>query len=439
MASRKAMAGLVVAAATALLLAACSGTGSTGQSSSGKASGDITFLTNRTDLQTDGTWDKYVAEFKKSYPDVNVKIEGITNYEDDVKTRLSTPNGYGDVLLIPNGVTPDQYASFFESLGKTSEFSSDYRFLNPKSVGGEQYGIALGGNANGVLYNTEVFKKAGITSLPKTESEFLSDLKTIKEKTGAIGLYTNYKDGWPLGGQWTNLIGAVTQKADAQNEMTTNKSPWKSGTDIYAIDSLLYDAVHQGLTESDPLTTNWEQSKGELASGKIATMVLGSWAISQFQAAAKTAGVPETNIGFMPFPASVDGKQATTIAGDYFLAVNKNSSHKAAARAWLDWLVQKSGFTDSQGMISAVKSAQLPANLDSLTKNDVKLIELAAAPKGKESLFNDIADKSQVDVWGNLYRQKLIDIARGQASGDKSSYFSQLNQQWGDAVSSLSK
>src|SRR4051794_33743035 len=110
MASRRAMVGLAAAAAATLLLTSCAAGGSDDGGDSDTVAGEITFLTNRTDLETDGTWDKYVAEFEEKYPDATVKVEAITNYEDDVKTRLSTPNGYGDVLLIPNGVSPDQYA-----------------------------------------------------------------------------------------------------------------------------------------------------------------------------------------------------------------------------------------------------------------------------------------------------------------------------------------
>ena len=220
--------------------------------------------------------------------------------------------------------------------------------------------------------------------------------------------------------------------------MTSNKSPWTEGNDVYVIDGLLYDIVHDGLSEEDPLTTNWEQSKSDFATGKIGTMVLGSWAISQFQAAATDAGVDPSAVGFMAWPATAeDGKQYATIGGDYNLAINKNSSNQAAAKAWMDWLLEDSGFTDSQGMISAVKSDALPDNLQSLGDNDVQLIEAAAAPAGQEGLLQNIADKSQVDVWGNIYRQKIVDIARGQAEGDKSSYFDQLNQQWGAAVDEL--
>lgn len=437
MASRKAMVGLVsIAAVATLALTSCAGAGPSDETDSGEVAGDITFLTNRTDLETDGTWDAYIAEFQETYPDVNVTVEAITAYADDVRTRMSTPNGYGDVLLIPQ-VPADQFEDFFEPLGSVDELADTYRFQAPASYDGTQYGIALGGNANGVLYNTAVFEEAGVTELPTTHEEFIDALTAVSENTDAIPYYTNYKDGWPLGGQWTANIGAITGNPEAQNEMALNEAPWTEGTDIYAIDSLLYDIVAEGLSEPDPLTTNWEQSKSDFATGKIASMVLGSWAISQFQAAAADAGEPEDVVGFMAFPATADGGQFATIGGDYNLAINKNSENKEAARAWLNWLVEESGFTDTQGMISAIRADELPANLSSLAEGDVELIEATPAPAGQEGLLSNVADQSQVDIWGNLYRQKLIDTARGQADGDMDSFFTQLNEQWGAAVAEL--
>lgn len=437
MASRKAVLSLVAfAAAATMTLTSCSGGADPNTTQDGEPKGDITFLTNRTDLETDGTWDTYVAEFQKQYPDVNVKIEALTNYADDVRTRMSTPNGYGDVLLIPE-VPADQFPDFFESLGTVDELSADYRFVAEKSYEGNVYGIALGGTANGVIYNKAVFAEAGITELPTSQDDFLADLAIIKEKTDATPYYTNYKDGWPLGGQWTANLGAITGSPDAQIEMALNKAPWTEGTDIYAIDSLLYDIVNKGLSEADPLTTNWEQSKSDFVNGKIATMVLGSWAISQFQAAATDAGADPEDIGFMAFPSNVDGKQYSTAGGDYKIAINKNSSNKAAAKAWLNWLVEDSGFTDTQGMISALKSADLPKNLSALSDAGVELLEANPAPAGQEGLLSSTADKSQVDIWGNIYRQKLVDVARGQASGDKASLFAELNSAWGAAVDAL--
>ena len=128
--------------------------------------------------------------------------------------------------------------------------------------------------------------------------------------------------------------------------MTQDDAPWTEGKDIYAIDQLIYDAVADGYTEDDPLTTNWEQSKVDFATGKIATMALGSWSISQMQAAATDAGLDPAVVGYMTFPATADdGTQYAVVGGDYSLGINKNSKVKAAAQAWIDFLIEDSGFT----------------------------------------------------------------------------------------------
>ncbi|CAM5547539.1 hypothetical protein SVIOM342S_05804 [Streptomyces violaceorubidus] len=191
--------------ATAMLtVAGCSGGGSADAGETAAApvnpdgvSGDITVLTNRTDLVEDGTMKKYAAEFNKTYPEVKVKFEGLTDYEGEVKIRMNTED-YGDVLLIPSAVAKGDYPKFFAPLGETSSMKSTYRFTDKTEVAGKTYGIATFGTANGLVYNKALFKKAGITDWPTTTEQFLDDLKAVEDKTGATPYYTNFKDGWPL-------------------------------------------------------------------------------------------------------------------------------------------------------------------------------------------------------------------------------------------------
>ena len=101
------------------------------------------------------------------------------------------------------------------SRSATPQTSTDtYRFLPAASFEGTQYGVAFGGNANGVVYNKRIFDEAGMTELPTTEEEWLDALQKVKDNTDAIPLYTNYKDGWPLSQSFGNL-GVVTNDPDA--------------------------------------------------------------------------------------------------------------------------------------------------------------------------------------------------------------------------------
>ena len=55
---------------------------------------ELKFISHRTDLIDDGTFDGYVAAFQKLYPNITIKYEGITDYANDMTTRL-TSNDWG--------------------------------------------------------------------------------------------------------------------------------------------------------------------------------------------------------------------------------------------------------------------------------------------------------------------------------------------------------
>ncbi|AEV84765.1 ABC transporter substrate-binding protein [Actinoplanes sp. SE50] len=437
MINRRTFLGLGTVAALALT-AGCTGGASDDTGTSGDFSGDIkgniTVLTNRTDLVST-TLPEYAKKFEAKYPGTKVTFQGVTNYDDDVTTQLSSGD-YGDVLMIPGTAAVDQYSQFFEPLGTQDELKAKYRFLGPATYNGQVYGLSVGGIAKGFVINKRIWAQAGITTPPKTPEEFVDGLKAIAAKTGAIPYYTNYKDGWPLG-EW-NSYRAVLGDPEINEKFPADASPWQPGKIQYITDSLLYDIVHNKLSEKDPLTTNWESSKPMLASGKVATMLLGSWAVPQIQEAAKSAKADPADIGFWPFPYQTGGKFHTAIDGDKLAAVSKNSKNKATAKAWLDFFVNESGFAADQQAIPPAVSQPLPKGLQEFTATGVELIEVPAATTnaGKE---DEIIRTSEIDLKGPIYRQKLVDIARGAAKGDKESYFADLNKRWSAAQSQVMK
>ncbi|WP_405014723.1 ABC transporter substrate-binding protein [Kitasatospora sp. NBC_01539] len=429
--TRRALA--AAALAGAVLITGCGGSGGTTSGSAlppadaAQVSGDITVLTHRTDLIADGTMKKYADEFTKVYPKVHVTYEGITDYEGEVKIRMNTSN-YGDVLLIPAAIAKNDYPKFFAPLGAAADVSGTYDFTAKATVGEQVYGLASFANANGFVYNKSVWAQAGITTWPRTREEFLADLQAIKAKTGSTPYYTNYKDGWPLTA-WTSAVGTTGCDTLANDKLAAG-DPWAEGSDLRASDTLLYDIVHGKLAEEDPATTNWENSKTQLATGRIATMWLGSWSIVQMQQAAVKAGKDASEIGYMPFPAQKDGAFCSVVAPDYQYAVNVHSAHKPAARAWIDWMLTKSGYADASQAVSAVKGAPMPPTLKPYSDAGVKLVTLS---EEKTALVNTIDNAAEIGLQKPDYRQHLIDVARGAASGDLASEFAALSKKWNAA------
>ncbi|MFD6415824.1 extracellular solute-binding protein [Streptomyces sp. NPDC060194] len=397
-----------------------------------RVSGSITVLTNRTDLVENGTYDGYAKRFNEKYPEVKVAFEGSTDYEGETKVRL-TGEDYGDVLLIPNSVEAGKYPDFFAPLGSPEDLSKKYDFTDRGTVGDQVYGLAGIATAQGFVYNKAVWEKAGVTEWPRTPKEFLVALKAIKDKTDATPYYTNYKDMWPLT-NWGNAVGATTCDADASDRMVETDELWKSGEELATIDSLLFDIVDQGLSEEDPTTTNWEKSKDLIGTGKVATMQLGSWAVIQMRQAAEKAGADPKDIGFMPFPSRDGETLCTPVRPDYQFAVNKNSEHKAAARAWIDWFLNESGDARSALSISTVKGSPLPETLQEFETQDVEFINMASK---KTSQLNQIDKASEIGLSAPDYRQRLIDAARGAADGSRDSIFAELNKKWSEAKSTV--
>ena len=427
--AKKLIMGVAALAATALL-AGCSGSA---PADDGKVAGEITVLTNRTDI-VDTVFTDYAAEFEKAYPGTSVTFEAIADYESDVSTRLSS-GSYGDVLLIPNTVTKAQLPQFFEPLGTIDELGETYRFVTEMAYEDNAYGVAVTGNAQGIVYNKNVWEAAGITELPTTPDEFLAALELVKDKTDATPYYTNYNDGWPLS-QWEGNR-AATGDADASITLVESDAPWAKGEYHEVADGLLFDIVANGLSEEDPATTDWESSKAGLGSGAISSMVLGSWALTQMQDAAVTAGGSADDIGYLAFPSAVDGQTYSTIGGDYKNAISLSSKNKATARAWIDWFAQESGFAGDQGGLSPVVDGPDPETLTEFTASGVEYLELTPVPTDKATWENDIISESEIDLWGQIYRQKIVDVARGAADGDKASTFEALNKAWSEAKAAV--
>lgn len=430
---KKMLGSLVVLGATGVLLGAC-GNQKEADKGDGKTK-TITFINHKTDWETNGKWDEYMAEFNKKYPDIKVEIQTITDYAGQIKTRMNSEE-YGDLLMIPGDIKPEDYGNFFEPLGKKDELGEKYLGLNDRSYDGTSYGIPSQMNATGLVVNQKVFKDAGITEFPQTPADFISALKTVKEKNAEVTpLYTNYAAGWTLS-NWDFVRSGAAGNPDFTNEMTTDTAPFDSGKTMNTIYNTLYEVSKQKLIEADPTTSDWEQSKVDMANGKIGVMVLGSWAVPQVkEAVAENA----EDIAFQPFPMTApDGKQYLPIGGDYNYGINVHSKHKEAARKLLDWLVNESDYAEDNGGLSAKVGADYPESLQAAQKAGVELLEENPAPAGKESLFSAINDQAELGIGTtDAEKQRIIDAAVGNSNETFDAIMKDFNTRWADAMKAV--
>ena len=396
----------------------------------------IKWLHHKTDRAEDGTIDKMIAEFNKDYPNITVEAEAVTDYAEDALLRLSTGD-WGDIMFIP-AVDKADYATYFMPLDDYDTLSQTLNFVDAHQVDGKAYGIPYMANAQGVVYNKAVFEKAGITTLPTTPDEFIADLRLIKDNTDAIPLYTNYAAGWTMGA-WDAYLGVVSNGDDTymNQKFVHTAEPFKDngdGTGAYALYKILYDAVADGLIEDDYTTTDWEGCKGMLNRGEIGCMVLGSWAYSQMV----DADSHGEDVGYMPFPMSVNGTQYALAGGDYSYCINVNSSddNKAASLVFIKWMTEKSNWCYNEGGYTVVKGGENPDMYKAFDGCTTMADQPALA--GEENLLNDMNSESELsfNAGGDDKVQKIVEAA---ATGSETydDIMADWTKAWNDAQAEL--
>lgn len=396
----------------------------------------IKWIHHKTDREADGTIANMISEFNKEFPGITVETEAVTDYAEDSLLRLSTGD-WGDIMFIP-AVDKSELATYFMPLDTLDNLSQVLNFVDSWEFDGLSYGIPYMANAQGVLYNKAVFKEAGIEKIPSTPEEFIAALALIDEKTDAIPLYTNYAAGWTMGA-WDAYIGNVS---NGDNTYTNQKfvhdaNPFKDpgdGTGIYNLYKILFDATASGLIEDDYTTTDWEGCKGMLNRGEIGTMVLGSWAFAQM---VEADSHPE-DVGYMPFPMTVNGTQYVSAGGDYNYCINVNSSdeNKLASLIFIKWMTEKSNWCFNEGGYTVVIGGTNP-DMYAAFDGCVVLSDQPALA-GEETFLNDMNNESELsfNAGGNNKVQRIIEAA---ATGSETfdDIMNDWTQAWNDAQASL--
>ena len=450
----------ILAASTMLSFAACSGNETSGTSSTSDAGNTSTsdtsktdtsdagtststsdagttekltlkVLTCRTDRVEDGSLDEYTDAFEAANNCI-VEYQGYTDYESDVSTMMNTTE-YGDVLMIPGTVKLADLGNFFEPLGTYDEMSQKYNWVDAKMYDNTVYGLPIwGGVSGGICYNKRIWSEAGVTELPKTPEEFLAALKLIEQNTDAIPYYTNYADAsWTLV-QWAALVNSASGSSTYEQDILKAKRDlFVDGDAYYEVYELMFDIFSDPtLIEEDPMTPDWEGCKKAINDGKIATMVMGSWAVSQF----KEAGENPDDIGYMPAPFNVNGKQYAESSPDYALGVNKNRSDeiKELGKKYITWFVEESGFAVKEGCVGTLKGSAMPDYLDAFA--DCEMFVTETYPDGLVGVWDTINNDSEVGTWQGDAANFKIQIAEAAFAGESkdkvASILADANAKW---------
>ena len=414
------------------LFAGCSSTSSSGESGKGEVT--LKVLTHRTDIKD--TVLKAVGD--KYYEEKGVKIEweAITDYESIVQTRMNTQD-YGDVLNILPAFKADELGEFFEPFGTVDEYS-DYVGISQRADGDTVYGLPNGLGANGIVYNKKVFAEAGYEEFPKTLDELYDALGKIKAgQEGVVPVAINSADMWPLS-QYDSVSSLIYGNPYYYRDMCKIDNPLLAGAPTGDMLEILYKFVSEGWVEEDLATTNWEQSKVDMANAKIGMMTLGMWAVPQIQGVSEDTA---DDIGMAPFPADNSGKLKAEAGPDNYLGVSKYSKHKEEAKDFAIYFANSLDYLDDSAFIPANKN--VTSNNEMVKGYQESGVELmfadpAEADQALSDLTTEIANESGVKFWVGEYIQNAV-IAAKKSRADFEKVVNDYNDKWMTNKEKLSK
>ncbi|MEK6989307.1 extracellular solute-binding protein [Paenibacillus sp. FSL K6-1566] len=317
-------------AASVSILLICMLTACGGSDTSGRV--QIEFFQNKPEAK--GSFDALIQKFNESQSDITVVQVNPPDAETVLKTRVVKDDipdivGMGATdtysLLAQSGIFMDMTGS--PLLSRIDE--TYVQMLRDVSGMEEVIGIPYSTNANGVMYNKEIFSKLGL-SVPRTWDELLATAKKAKNG-GTIPFYFTYKDDWqtvlPFNALASNLEG-IEFYLDRREGKVTFADRYRE------IAEKQLELMEYG--HGDNFGKNYADGNRAFARGESAMYIQGTWAISEIRKAN-----PEAPIGFLPLPTGDDPESNKLISGvDTLLAVAEESKHKEEAMRFIEFLLE---------------------------------------------------------------------------------------------------
>jgi raffinose/stachyose/melibiose transport system substrate-binding protein len=229
---------------------------------------------------------------------------------------------------------------------------------------GKVYALPMDMAGIGIIYNKELFKKAGIATLPATIQELQDACKKLKEAK-ILPFAGLLKANWSAGHFITlvhTTLGITSNGSDKFNKWIAGMDEGNgSYGDIVKKDELfkIMD-IYKSNMSSNAIEWDWPEQQAAFAKGKAAMMVQGLWSYG-----AAVATNPKLDCGFIPFPCTNNSKDAKFYADvDSTFGVSSQSSPEKqdAAKKFLTWLSTPEGvklWTTKCKLTSTFKGADL--------------------------------------------------------------------------------
>jgi arabinogalactan oligomer/maltooligosaccharide transport system substrate-binding protein len=404
---RRGIAATALVASLALAATACGGSDS-GDSADGPVT--ITWWDTSNATNEAPTYQALIKEFEAANKDIKVKYVNVPF--DQAQNKFDTAagsKGAPDVLRSEVGWTPAfAKKGYFLPLDGTEALAEQDKFksnlIEQAKYEGKTYGVPIVTDTLALVYNKELFAKAGITAAPKSWDELKTAAATIKDKTGVDGYWGSTQAYYAQ----SFLYGEGTDTVDADaKKITVNSAEAKKA---YGTWLGLFDG--KGLHKADTTADAYAHIQDAFVNGKVAAIIQGPWEITNFYKG--SAFKDKNNLGITTVPAGSTGKAGAPTGGhNLSVYAGSDEAHQKAALKFVNFMTS----AKSQATI-ALKNSTLP------TRDDAYTDQVKADPgiAGYQTVLSAAQPRPALpeysSLWGPLDTE-LPKIAGGKESLDK--------------------
>jgi len=360
-------------------------------------------------------WDQAASDYEAAHKGVKIQFKYLENeaFKAKLPTMLQSEDSRPSLFYSwGGGVMEAQVkAGFLKDI--SADVADTAKSLSPTAVdaftlAGKTYGLPWDTGAVPIFYNKTLFAKAGVKPEDMQNWDgFLAGVKKMKA-AGVTPIVVGAGEKWPMHFWYSYLvmrIGGANALSDAK---AGKDGGFKNATWVEAGKRL------QELAALEPfqpgyVSTSHGQSAGVFGDGKAAMDLMGDWLLGmQGPSSSNGKGLPDTDIGVMPFPSLTGGKGAAgdTLGGVHAFVVTKGAPPEA-----VDFLKFFSG--EKYAKAAAAAGAYVPVFNGSESELKNPLVKQIAGILATTKYHQNFFDQDLGPSVGRVINDISVSVAAG--------------------------
>ncbi|MFC7679352.1 extracellular solute-binding protein [Paenibacillus sp. GCM10028914] len=323
----------------------------------------------------DGWWKEVIGEFKKKYPDVNIKESAGSQINEQMKPRWIQGNP-PDVVYIDGAGSNETQMVLDDQLMDITDWVKDAKNVDgepltgnliapPQDYDGKNYTIPLVFGSWGTFYDENLFTEKG-WEIPKDWDSFLATSEKIKGDGIYPYIHTGKYPYYIVGGLLNT--GFVSENGDdpqiLKDQEAAKEGSFKNDAVANTLNKIV-DMREKGYFDNASFGMNHTDSQMLFLQHKDAMIPNGLWLENEMK-----KDVPEGfKFGFIPSVMQKPGGKYVAIPYTSNIAIAKKAKNPEAAKAFIEFIFTKQTAVRWAELTGALMNVK--ADLESSGASDV--------------------------------------------------------------------